>query len=346
METIWFMIVAFMLACYVVLDGFDIGAGIIHYIVGRDQDEREASIRAIGPVWDGNEVWLLAAGGTLYFAFPVLYSAAFSGFYLPLIMVLWLLIMRATGIELRHQLDNSMWHSFWDFVFFLASALLAIFYGAALGNVVRGVPLNAEGYFFEPLWTDFTTHGPTGILDWFTVLSGVVSLVALAIHGANYLALKTENGMNARARKVVSFGWYALVAVTLLSLVGVMNIRPDVLQNYYSMPAGWLIPIAVLGSLGAMKFFNAKGNDKAAFMSSSVYLALMLGGAAFALFPNVLPAIEPAHSLTITNAAAGSYGLSVGLIWWTIGIVIAIGYFAFLFRSFKGKVAVGSEGHY
>src|SRR5262245_43624672 len=121
METAWFMIVAFMLVCYVILDGFDIGAGIVHYIVGRNQAERTVNIRAIGPVWDGNEVWLLATGGTLYFAFPVLYSAGFSGFYLPLIMVLWLLIMRAAGIELRHQLDNPMWESFSDFVYSLAS---------------------------------------------------------------------------------------------------------------------------------------------------------------------------------------------------------------------------------
>jgi len=191
METVWFGIVAFMLVCYVVLDGFDIGAGIVHYFVGRNANERAATISAVGPVWDGNEVWLLATGGTLYFAFPALYASGFSGFYLPLIMVLWLLIMRAAGIELRHQLNNPLWTSFWDFVFSLASILLAIFFGAALGNVVRGVPLDATGYFFEPLFTDWSTTGATGILDWFTVLSGVVAFVALGVHGANYLALKT-----------------------------------------------------------------------------------------------------------------------------------------------------------
>jgi cytochrome d ubiquinol oxidase subunit II len=341
METVWFMIVAFMLVCYVILDGFDIGAGIVHYIVGRDAEERETAIRAIGPVWDGNEVWLLAAGGTLYFAFPPLYAAAFSGFYLPLIMVLWLLIMRATGIELRHQLDNPLWHSFWDFLYSLSSILLAIFFGAALGNVIRGVPLDAEGNFFEPLWTDFRTAGTTGILDWFTVLAGVVSFVALAIHGSNYLALKTEGDVNLRARKVVSLGWYVLIAVTVLSLVAVIYVRPGILQNYYLTPAGWLIPLVVLGSLGATKYFNAGGDDRSAFLASSVYLAGMLGGAAYGLFPDVLPAIEPANSLTVHNSAAGSYGLSVGLIWWTIGIIIAIGYFVFLFRSFRGKVTVG-----
>ena len=343
MLTIWFMIVAFMIVAYVILDGFDIGAGIIHYFVGHNAKERETVIGAIGPVWDGNEVWLLAAGGTLYFAFPVLYSAAFSGFYLPLIMVLWLLIMRGAGIELRHQLDNPMWHSFWDFCFALSSILLAIFFGAALGNVVRGVPLNAEGYFFEPLWTTFTVTETPGILDWFTVLSGVVALVALAIHGANYLALKTENELNARSRKIVSVGWFALVAVTILSLIAVMNLREGILDNYVNYPLGWLIPIAVIASLRAIKYFNAKGNDKAAFISSSVYLAAMLGGAVFALYPNVLPAMNPAYSLTIENASAGYYGLSVGLIWWSIGIIIALGYFFFLFKIFKGKVNLESH---
>ncbi len=338
METIWFWIVAVMLTCYVVLDGFDIGAGIAHYFVGRTAKERETVISAISPVWDGNEVWLLATGGTLYFAFPALYAAGFSGFYLPLIIVLWLLILRATGIELRHQLDNSMWHSFWDFVFCLSSLLLAIFFGAALGNVVRGVPLNADGYFFEPLWTDFRTTGTTGILDWFTVLSGVVALVALTVHGANYLAVKTEGEMNARSRKLVGVGWYALVGLTILSLIAVANLRDGILSNYRNYPITWLVPVAVIGSLVAIKYFNVKGKDKAAFMGSSAYLAFMLVGAVVALFPNILPAIDPARSLTIYNSAAGAYGLGVGLIWWSIGIVIALGYFVFLFRTFRGKV--------
>lgn len=345
MGTVWFMIVAFMLVCYVILDGFDIGAGIVHYFVGRNEKERAATISAIGPVWDGNEVWLLATGGTLYFAFPALYAAGFSGFYLPLIMVLWLLIMRAAGIELRHQLDNPLWTSFWDFVFSLSSILLAIFFGAALGNVVRGVPLDATGYFFEPLFTDWGVTGATGILDWFTVLSGVVALVALMVHGANYLAVKTSGEMNTRARKVVGRAWFALVLVTVLSLAAVLIVRPTILDNYYYLPIGWLIPAAVAGSLIAIKYFNAKGMDKASFLASCVYLAMMLGGAVYGLYPNVLPSLDPAFSLTIENSRAGAYGLTVGLIWWPIGIIIALGYFTFLFRTFKGKVLVEDQHH-
>jgi len=345
METVWFMIVAFMLVAYVVLDGFDIGAGIIHYVIGRTDAEREAAIRAIGPVWDGNEVWLLATGGTLYFAFPVLYSAAFSGFYLPLIMVLWLLILRAAGIELRHQLDNRMWTNFWDFVFCLASSLLAIFFGAALGNVVRGVPLNREHYFFEPLFTHWGTTGETGILDWFTVLSGVVAFVALTVHGAAWQALKLAGEMNSRARRVVSLGWFGLVIVTAASLIAVLNVRPGIIDNFYIYPAGWVIPLSVGAALAAIKYFNAKGHDRGTFLASSAYLASMLGGAVFGLYPNVLPALDPANSLTIYNAKAGAYGLGVGIIWWTIGIIIALCYFTFLFRTFKGKIAIGQDAH-
>jgi cytochrome d ubiquinol oxidase subunit II len=156
MQTLWFILVAFMLTMYVLLDGFDLGAGVIHLVAARTNDERRTILRAIGPVWDGNEVWLIAAGGTLFFSFPLLYASSFSGFYLPLIIVLWLLMLRGVAIELRSHLNNPVWASFWDGVFFIGSALLAIFYGAAMANVIRGVPLNQSHYFFEALWTDFS----------------------------------------------------------------------------------------------------------------------------------------------------------------------------------------------
>ena len=202
MSTIWFMIVAVMVAMYVLLDGFDIGAGAVHLIIARNDTERRTILRAIGPVWDGNEVWLLAAGGTLYFAFPLLYASSFSGFYLPLIIVLWLLMLRGIGIEFRSHIHDGLWTSFFDVIFSVASILLAIFFGAALGNVVRGVPLNADGYFFEPLWTNFLVGTNNGILDWYTVIMGVVALVTLVVHGSLYLATKTEGELNARARRV------------------------------------------------------------------------------------------------------------------------------------------------
>src|SRR5215467_9365348 len=149
MGFIWFWLVAVMVAIYVLLDGFDLGAGAIHLFVAKTDTDRRQVIRSIAPVWDGNEVWLLAAGGTLYFAFPVLYASGFSGFYLPLMIVLWLLMIRGIGIELRSHVGDPLWWSAFDFLFSVSSLLLAVFFGAAIGNVMRGVPLDRDGYFFE-----------------------------------------------------------------------------------------------------------------------------------------------------------------------------------------------------
>src|SRR5450759_453544 len=170
METAWFCLVAIMIAMYAVLDGFDLGAGAIHLLVAKTEAERHLVVRSIGPVWNGNEGWLLAAGGTIFFAFPALYASGFSGLYLPLMIVLWLIILRGISIEFRGQVGNALWIKFWDVVFSGASFLLVILYGAALGNVVRGVPLNDKGYFFEALWTNFRLGTDTGILDWYTML--------------------------------------------------------------------------------------------------------------------------------------------------------------------------------
>lgn len=346
METLWFWLVALMLVMYVILDGFDLGAGIIHLWIAKSNEERRLVLRAIGPVWDGNEVWILAAGGTLYFAFPMLYASSFSGFYLPLMMVLWLLMLRGIGIEFRTHLEGPVWQSFFDGIFSLSSLLLAIFFGAALGNVFRGVPLNAEGYFFEPLWTNFRVGPSPGILDWYTVLTGVTALVVLASHGALYIATKTEGELNARARRAAAVAWWGVTALSVLGLIATLKIRPQMLDNYRAHPSGWLIPIVVLGSLIAMFYFRAQSKDKAAFVCSSLYIAGMLGGAALGLYPYLLPSsTDPAFSLTVQNSVSARYGLSVGLVWWIIGMTLATGYFVYLYRLFRGKVSLETEGY-
>ncbi len=162
MGFLWFAIISVMLTVYVILDGFDLGAGALHLFLGRTDDERRKIIRSIGPVWDGNEVWLLATGGVLYFVFPQLYASSFSGFYLPLMMVLWLLMLRAIGVEFRTHIDDGIWASFFDGIFSIGSLLLAVFYGAALGNVVRGLPLGPDHYFFLPLWTNWRRRRASG----------------------------------------------------------------------------------------------------------------------------------------------------------------------------------------
>ncbi|MGC2369346.1 MAG: cytochrome d ubiquinol oxidase subunit II, partial [Candidatus Sulfotelmatobacter sp.] len=306
METLWFMIVAVMVAAYVVLDGFDLGAGAIYLAAGKNSEERRRILRAIGPVWDGNEVWLLAAGGTLYFAFPLLYASSFSGFYLPLMMVLWLLMLRGIGIELRGHMENPVWMGFFDLIFCGSSVLLAIFFGAALGNVVRGVPLGSDGYFFEPLWTNFRASGNTGILDWYTVLTGVIALVTLTAHGALYIAVKTENELQQRVRGVALWAWPVQLILTIVGVIATCYVRPMVLDNYKEHVVGYLVPLVVFGSLAVMIYAIRKGLDKVAFVGSALYIVGMLVGAAFALYPNVLPSsTNAAYNLTIYNTAAG-----------------------------------------
>lgn len=344
METLWFTLVAFMLVTYVVLDGFDLGAGIIHILVAKTDYERQVVLKAIGPVWDGNEVWLIAAGGTLYFAFPVVYASSFSGFYLPLMIVLWLLMLRAVGIELRGHVDNALWRSFHDFVFPVSSLLLAIFFGAAIGNVIRGVPLNSDGYFFEALWTSFTVTSQPGILDWYTLLTGSVALAALTVHGAHYLAVKTEGEINQRARRIAMVVGWLLVILTIASLFATLSVRPRMIDNYTARKWGAFFPAGVIASLALMIYFRAKGRDLASFLASSGYIIGMLGGAAFGLYPYLLPAsTDDQYSLTIYNSSAGVYGLTVGVVWWVIGIALALGYFVFVYRSIRGKVVLEGE---
>ncbi len=347
MPTLWFILVAFMLTMYVLLDGFDLGAGIIHLVAARTDPERRSILLAIGPVWDGNEVWLIAAGGTLFFTFPLLYASSFSGFYLPLIIVLWLLMGRGVSVELRSRLPNPVWASFWDGVFFLGSALLAIFYGAALGNVIRGVPLNSQGYFFEALWTDFNTFSANpGILDWYTILTGLLAFVVLLTHGANYIAVKTEGVLNERSRRLSRLGWLLTIPLAILASIATFFVQPQVYTSFTQRPWGIIFPLIAFAGLLGMGFFNFRKRDLPAFLSSSTFILGMLTSAAFSLYPLVLPAVNRANSLTINNASASQYGLAVGLIWWSIGIVLAIIYFIITYRRFWGKVNPASSQEY
>ena len=346
MGFIWFWLVAIMIVAYVLLDGFDLGVGILHPFLAKTEEERNVSLRSIGPVWDGNEVWLLAGGGTLYFAFPLLYASAFSGFYLALMIVLWLLIIRGVSVELRSQIEMSVWRTFFDGMLCFSSALLAIFFGAALANVIRGVPLGPDGYFFLPLWTNWLPGPQPGFLDWYTVLGGVIAFVALAVHGALYLAVKTEGALQARARKFAQSAWIALVVLTVVSLPASIVVRKDTLDNYRAFPLAFAVPVLVLLGLAGMIVFSRKGDDRKAFGSSCVYLAVMLVGATVGLYPRLLPSSsDPALDITIAKALSGPYTLQVGLIWWTFGMLLAVGYFVVVYRMFKGKVRMDEDGY-
>ena len=347
MGFVWFWIVAVMIAAYVVLDGFDLGVGILSAFVARTEDDRRTLIRSIGPVWDGNEVWLLAGGGTLYFAFPLLYASSFSGFYLPLMIVLWLLICRGASIELRMHIDHNVWRSFFDGLFFVSSALLAIFFGAALANVIRGVPLGADEYFFLPLWTNWRVSAQPGILDWYTVIGGVVALVALAVHGALWLVLKAPGDLENRARKAAGGLWIVLLLVTLVSLPATIAVRPSALDNYKAHPILFVIPLLVVATLIGMLSFTKQNKPLAAFLSSCFYLVFMLVGAAVGLYPVLLPSSsDPGRDITIASALTGPHSLHVGLVWWSLGLILALGYFITSYRLFRGKVtAEAGYGH-
>ena len=346
METFWYVALTGMLAVYVVLDGFDFGVGMLHPVVARTETERRTVLASIGPVWNGNEVWLVASGGLLFFAFPKAYAAGFSGFYLALIIVLWLLIFRGLALELRSHLDHDLWRQFWDLAFAGASLLLAFVFGAALGNLIRGVPLNAEGYFFVALWTDFALGPEPGILDWFSVLMGLASAAILALHGANYLAMKTEGDLSRRADGLGRLsGWIAL-AFTILTLLAIPVVQPNLRLNYAAHPVGYLFPLIGSLALSGTLALRRLQRDVAAFAASSLFILAMLGSVAWGIYPHILIATtDPANNLTIFNATAGAYGLQVGLVWFTIGFALVVAYQVYLYRAFRGKVRLDPESY-
>jgi cytochrome d ubiquinol oxidase subunit II len=346
MGFIWFWLVAVMIVGYVVLDGFDLGVGVLHLFLVRNETDRRTTLASIGPVWDGNEVWLLAGGGTLYFAFPLLYASAFSGFYLPLMIVLWLLILRGVSLELRNHIDVGVWRALLDGLFGLASALLAIFYGAALANVLRGVPLQPDGFFFLPLWTNWQPGPHPGILDWYTVIGGLVALVSLTLHGALWLTIKTSGELAERARRIVTPLWGVLVALTLVSLGATIAVRPASLDNYFKYPFTFVVPVGVVASLAGIWLLNRKGQPVKAFLASSLYLFFMLAGACWGLYPTLLPASTgAANDITLVRALSGPHTLAVGLVWWSFGMTLAAAYIVFVYTKFRGKVDLNLESH-
>ncbi len=347
MATVWFWLVGALLIMYVVLDGFDLGAGALYPLIARTDGERRTVIKSIGPVWDANEVWLLTAGGSLVLAFPKLYASSFSGFYLPLMIVLWLLILRAVGLEFRNHLPDRVWRPFWDIVFFGASLLLTIFLGAALGNVVRGVPLDANGYFFAPLWTNFTIHGERlGILDWFTVTVGVTSMLALAHHGALWVALKTHDPVRQRAVKAAGWLWPLTVLAIVVVTVMTFRIQPHVPARLREYPLGWIFPLIALAGMATSFWMRRAGRELGAFLGSVAFLVGMLLAVAFGLYPVVLPATNGAAvSLTVTNAMGPDHALSVAFWWWIPGMMLVTAYTVLLYRGIRGKVSTEGEGY-
>jgi cytochrome bd ubiquinol oxidase subunit II len=330
-NTLWFLVLALMLTVYAVLDGFDLGVGALHFLVGRSREEREVAINAIGPVWNGNEVWLIAAGGSMVVAFPHLYAAAFSGFYLALMIVLWLLILRGVGIEFRHQVDNPLWQDAWDAAFSGASAMLAVLFGAAFGNVLRGVPLDADGNFIGSLAL---------LLNPFALLCGVLALLTLAMHGASYLAMKTAGEVQARARRLVLPLWVLTMLTVALVVASSFVVRPDFTRNFVSTPLLLVVPVLALAGAAGVPGFARRGQDTRAFLSAAAFIVGILGSAAAGLYPRLLPALagSPHAALDIYNTASSSHSQSVALALYLVGLAIVVVYLVNVYRVWRGKV--------
>ena len=344
MELLWFCFLAFLLSGYVLLDGYDLGTGVLHLFVARTDAERRQTLRTINSVWHGNEVWLLAAGGALVLAFPVLYASSFSGFYLPLMMVLWLLIMRGVALHFRNDVPNALWGQFWDVCFAIASALLALFFGVALGNVLRGLPLDATGGFFLPLWHDFRVSQDAGVLDWYTTLVGALALLTLAEHGALWLACRTDGPVRERSTRIAKLLVPVVASLVAIVTFCTLRVQPQVGSNLAARPWGYVLPLLAVGGLIAVMVALRAGQVMRAFAANALYVVGMLGSAAFGIYPYVLPAIDdPARGLTIDNTASSPHALTVALFWFIPGMLLVIAYTVFAHRKVAGRV--GAEDH-
>lgn len=345
MAELWFWIVSVMVALYVVLDGFDFGAGILHLLVAKTDEERRTVLAAIGPLWDGNEVWLLAGGGALFAAFPKVLAAGFSGFYLAMFLVVWALLLRGISIEFRSHVGDGLWRSFWDVAFAASSALLPVLLGAALGNVLRGVPLDASGAFNLPLFTHGGVSHPVGILDWYTVLVGLFALVMIAGHGALFLAWKTEGPVQARSASAARGAWLLVGLSWGPVSLATGAVSPALFDRFPEAPLAWLAALLVLAGVGLLAYGMNRGRWKLAFFGSCGLIVGLLAGAAAMVFPDLLRStLDPTHSLNAWNAASPATGLRKALVWWLVGFPLAALYFANLFRLHRGKAKAAPEG--
>lgn len=297
----------------------------------------------IGPFWDGNEVWLLATGGVLFLAFPPVLASGLSGFYFAIFLVLWTLILRGIAIEFRSHVDHPLWRSAWDGVF--ASAVLPVLFGAALGNLVRGLPIDADGWFSLALFTDFTSRPPVGILDWYTVSAGVFALVALAGHGATFLTWKTNGPVRDRSHRAARV-LYATAAVLWLPLTAATSfVNPDMLSALPHRPLALLSLLLAVGGLVAVGAGLRGHRDLQAFVGSCAFLTGMLTATATCVFPSMLRSItNDAWSLTAYNSIVPVESLQTALRWWALGLPLVLLYFFVLFRLHRGKIVAPRPG--
>jgi cytochrome d ubiquinol oxidase subunit II len=345
----WYAVVSFMLIAYVALDGRNFGAGVLHVFVAKTPEERRQVIAAMGPLWSWHEVWLVGFGGTLVAAFPRLMASSFSGYYLALMLILWGLIGRGVSIEVGGHINDRLWQSFWDFIFVISNLLLAILFGAAAGNVARGVPLDAEGNFSMAFFTNFRTTGQVGLLDWYTVSVAIFAVVILTAHGATYLQLKTEGPVHDRCETWAKRLWIAVVPLFVLISIATWVVRPELPRQAIYAPFWWLGLLITLAATIALVSGISTHREMRAFLGSTFILVGLLVTGSAAIFPVMLHStLAPEQSLTAYAVAASPKALLLASMWWPIGFVLACSYFVFISRRYTGKVSVkrDNQGFY
>jgi cytochrome bd ubiquinol oxidase subunit II len=334
---IWFVLFIFIVSGYLILDGFDMGVGILHLPLARTDVERRTFLNSIGPFWDGNAVWLVLAGGVLFAVYPLAYASLFSGFYVAFMIVLVVIILRAVSLEFRSKEASPRWRSLWDSVFAVASFGLAFMLGVAFGNIVSGVPLDADG--------NMTIH-LVDLLTPFALLVGATTVAMLAMHGGLYLVMKTEGELQARIRRAVTRLIVAFFVLNTLVVV-TMVLQHQVITDRYLQDV-WpvIFPAAALGALVLAWRFSQRGEDFRAFLASSATIALLLVSGAIGLFPNlIVSTTDPAYSLTIYNAASADNTLVVCLVVAVIGMPFVLAYTAGVYYFFRGKTVVEPHGY-
>jgi len=326
LNTVWFLIISFLFAGYFVLEGFDFGVGILLPFLGKTDMKRRIIINTIGPHWDGNEVWLIAAGGSIFAVFPEWYATLFSGFYLPLFLILIALIFRGVAFEFRNKSENPSWRSFWDWAIFGGSIVPAILWGVAFSNFVRGVPLDANFNYVGGFWN---------LLNGYALLGGLVSLLLFTLHGAAYLSIKISGELESEAQKVtgklwlplfVAFGGFTIASYSATDFMGNgWNLALAIVMLVLLVTAGWIIRLKKSGWVFIL-------TTAAVLLFALFFMA--------GLFPRVLVSgTNPAWSLTIYNTASGDYALRLMTIVAGIFLPIMLIYNAWTFRVFRKRIS-------
>lgn len=335
LQAFWFVLLGALLAGYAILDGFDLGVGILHPVAKGDA-ERRAVMNAIGPIWDGNEVWLVTFGGALFAAFPEAYATIFSGFYVAFMLLLLALILRAVALEFRSKVHRPAWRATWDGVFFAGSLLATVLFGVAVGNAMYGVPLDARGIFVGAF---------ADLLHPYALLCGAFSVALFAMHGAIYLYLKTEGELQERIHRQIwrAFGFFLIgyLLVTISTLVTI----PRALQNFERWPWAWAVVLLnVLAVANIPRAIHLR-RPRYAFFSSSATIAALVFLFGIALFPNVVTARTIENSLTIYDASSSEKTLAIMAFIAGLGMPFVVAYTAVIYWTFRGKVKVGPHGY-